>query len=74
MAQQKPENPAVQELRAIRKELIEMKMELKSFRDLVEFRKPPDIKDQVAKGVIIAGLAWFAIIFLLQILAFPFSL
>lgn len=66
---EKPENPAVQELRAIRGELLNLKTEIREFRVLVESRKPPDIKDQVAKGVILAGLFWFVIISVFQILS-----
>lgn len=60
--------PAVIELRALRSEIALVKGELTDLRTELKNRKFPDISGQVAKGVILAGLFWGAVWFLLTIL------
>ncbi|MBD2018673.1 hypothetical protein H6F43_00550 [Leptolyngbya sp. FACHB-36] len=62
MTQQKPinsnANPAVAELKALRNEFARMREELTGLRSELSSRKMPDITDQVAKGVVLAGVFW----------------
>ncbi|MBD2018787.1 hypothetical protein H6F43_01135 [Leptolyngbya sp. FACHB-36] len=62
MTQQKPANtganPAVAELKALRNEFARVREELTELRSELKSRKMPDITDQVAKGVVLAGVFW----------------
>ena len=65
---QPPQNPSLVELRLMRQELAKLREEVAAFRAELGSKKPPDITDQVARGVVLAGVFWFALIFLFQAL------
>jgi hypothetical protein len=65
---QPQQNPSLTELRSIRRELSALREEFAAARAQAVNQKPPDITDQVAKGVVLAGVFWFVIVFVLQIL------
>lgn len=65
--QQPQQNPSLTELRLIRQELTKLREEVATLRAETSSKKPPDITDQVAKGVVLAGVFWFALLIVFQI-------
>lgn len=61
-----PQNPTLIELQALRKEFAALREEVAGVR--ADMKRPVNITDQVAKGVVIAGLFWFVVVFILQAL------
>ncbi|MBE9178642.1 hypothetical protein IQ268_08725 [Oculatella sp. LEGE 06141] len=52
------QNPTLMELRSLRREFAELKSEVTGLRADLNNKKPLDITDQVAKGVVVAGFFW----------------
>lgn len=51
-------NPAVAELQALRREFSDTRKEIEGLRADLKGKKPINVTDQVAKGVVIAGFFW----------------
>ncbi len=60
------QDPALVELQLMRHELAELKDEVSKLRSDLANKRPINIANQVAKGVIIAGAVWLLILFILQ--------
>lgn len=60
--------PALTELQAIRNELKSVHEEIAGLRKDLKDKKTFQIADQVAKGVLIAGMFWFVVIAFFQVL------
>jgi|GEM_PF-6451942 cell shape-determining protein MreC len=63
-----PPNASLNELKAIRRELSDLKSELSALRSDLGSKKPLNITDQVAKGVVIGGIFLVVIFAFLQII------
>lgn len=63
------QSPSLAELQMMRAELNAIYNEIAGLRKDLKDKKTFQISDQVAKGVVIAGLFWAAIIFVLQLLS-----
>lgn len=60
------QNPTLNELKGLRRDFTSLREELVMLRADLSSRKPPDITDQVAKGVVLAGVFWFVLVLIIQ--------
>ncbi len=68
---QKPTGQAstpLAELQALRREFVKVREELEGLRADLKSRKLPNISNEVAIGVVIAGVFWFVLFNFLQVL------